>query len=346
MRDLVSAHDLDGLIPRRCGRTLDQMIEPAGDKALLSVVFEAAPVGLMAVDKAGLICAANSHLDEMFGYSRDELIGRHVSILVPERFRTRHACLLQSFTATPEPRPMGAGRDLFGARRDGVEFPIEVGLRHAATENGSIVVVSVVDISARQRAAAESGLLERAQERLEECRQLGLPAAVLRHDGKMLLQNCLLTGLGGPFVTTGGRFELADRAAHHLYTRALACLDEGRSDEILHSIPVAAAGDFAPFVLHLLPMKCPLGSELAVLVVTTLRAAGTASIELVRGLFGLTVAEAKVATLIGVGRPISEVAQTLGISEGNARTTLKHVFMKVGVSRQAELAVILTQLTR
>ena len=92
-------------------------------------------------------------------------------------------------------------------------------------------------------------------------------------------------------------------------------------------------------------MEGSFDSTLGILVVTKLGATGVPSADLVRHLFALAPAEARVATLIGSGLSPRQTAEKLGISVGNVRTTLQHVFTKVGVSRQSELAVLLTKLT-
>ena len=91
----------------------------------------------------------------MFGYSREELIGQPAEILVPVRFRQRHAGLRKKFTAAPQMRPMGMGRDLLGARKDASEFPVEIGLNSMATNTGNVVVATIVDITERKPAARE-----------------------------------------------------------------------------------------------------------------------------------------------------------------------------------------------
>jgi PAS domain S-box-containing protein len=88
------------------------------------ILFEAAPNGVMAVDPAGLITMLNAQMAKMFGYSRQELIGQSVQVLVPKRFRRGHVRLRKNFIAAPQMRQMGAGRDLLGVRKDGSEFPV------------------------------------------------------------------------------------------------------------------------------------------------------------------------------------------------------------------------------
>src|SRR5262249_4034131 len=124
---------------------------------------------------------ANSMIETKFGYSRAELIGKTFEILVPERFRRSHVSLRELFTAMPESMPMGAGRDLFGLRKDGSEFRIEIDLNPIKTRNGNFVMPTVGDISARllaeQRlntAVAERDSLQRRFMRAQEDERLRL----------------------------------------------------------------------------------------------------------------------------------------------------------------------------
>ena len=87
----------------------------------------------------------------MFGYTRNELLGKPVEMLVPERYRPKHPKQRTAFFADSVSRPMGTGRDLYGLRRDGSEFPVEIGLNSIQTEEGTMVLAAIVDISARKR---------------------------------------------------------------------------------------------------------------------------------------------------------------------------------------------------
>jgi len=95
----------------------------------------------------------NTQAERVFGYSRAELAGQSVEMLVPERFRSHHPELRRTFLADPRPRPMGAGRDLYGLTKDGSEFPIEIGLNPIETDEGTMVLSAIVDITGRKAAA-------------------------------------------------------------------------------------------------------------------------------------------------------------------------------------------------
>jgi len=124
------------------------------------VLFEHAPNGVVVVDGRGHIALLNEQMQAMFGFARDELVGRPIEMLIPDRLRREHMNLRMAFATAPEARPMGAGRDLFGRRRDGVEFPIEIGLKPIRTATGKFVMATVVDITRRQLAAQQlSGAL-------------------------------------------------------------------------------------------------------------------------------------------------------------------------------------------
>lgn len=116
------------------------------------LVVESAPSAMVLVDDSGAIILVNRQTEQLFGYRRDELLGQPVELLVPERFRARHPAYRREFFLHPETRPMGAGRDLRGRRRDGVEFPVEIGLTPIAYDDGWVILSSIVDITERQEA--------------------------------------------------------------------------------------------------------------------------------------------------------------------------------------------------
>ena len=103
-------------------------------------------------DRSGRIVLVNAQTERMFGYARDEMLGQTVEMLVPKRFRAEHPSRRSDFFARPAVRPMGAGRDLFGQRKDGSEFPVEIGLTPIETDDGLYVLSAIVDITERKRA--------------------------------------------------------------------------------------------------------------------------------------------------------------------------------------------------
>ena len=113
---------------------------------------ESAPNGMVMIDSAGKIVLVNAQTERLFGYHRDEMLGQPVEKLVPERFRGHHPMHRSSYFAEPQVRPMGVGRDLYGRRKDGSEFPVEIGLNPIETEVGLLVLSAIVDITERKQA--------------------------------------------------------------------------------------------------------------------------------------------------------------------------------------------------
>lgn len=126
-------------------------------------LIEGAPNGIVMVDQGGNIVLVNAQIEKSFGYSRDELLGQPIEMLVPERFRARHPAYREQFGVAPTTRSMGAGRDLFGLRRDGSEFPVEIGLNPIETDRGMMVLGTIADITERKRAEEK---LRKSQEQL------------------------------------------------------------------------------------------------------------------------------------------------------------------------------------
>jgi len=149
---------------------------------LFELATEASPSGTILVDHQGRIVLVNAHIEELFGYTRDELIGKPVELLLPERFLASHATDGANFFITPEARSMGADRQLFARRKDGSECPVEIGLNPIQTPHGALVLANVVDISARL-AAEEIARRSREQvERLSRVSLLGEMTASLAHE--------------------------------------------------------------------------------------------------------------------------------------------------------------------
>jgi PAS domain S-box-containing protein len=137
-------------------------------------IIEASPAAVIMIGGAGDVRYANAEVERMFGYRREELLGRSIDILVPARLRRRHACHRRGFMANPSKRLMGpvggSERVLKGRRRDGSEFPIQIGLAPLETRSGLLVAATLVDVTERretEKALAQSVQeLERSNERL------------------------------------------------------------------------------------------------------------------------------------------------------------------------------------
>lgn len=126
------------------------------DAARFRQVVESAPTGMLMVGRDGKIALVNAQAESLFGYQASELLGQVVEVLVPDRARSEHGANRARFFMAAEARAMGKGRDLFGRRKDGQEFPVEIQLSPLQTPHGLFVVATIVDLTARR--AAEDGL--------------------------------------------------------------------------------------------------------------------------------------------------------------------------------------------
>ena len=115
-------------------------------------IFDHSPLALILVDIQGNMRFVNREAEILFGYTRSEMEGQPIEMLVPEEIRGRHPGLRSDFFRAPSPRSMGKGRNLFGVKKDQTKFPIEVGLNPIKSDEGSFVVSSIIDITGRLKA--------------------------------------------------------------------------------------------------------------------------------------------------------------------------------------------------
>ncbi|HEY0722746.1 MAG TPA: PAS domain S-box protein, partial [Pyrinomonadaceae bacterium] len=142
---------------------------------------------MVLVDRDGKIILVNAQMEKSFGYTREELLGQSIEILVPERFRAMHPSHRKDFMIHPTTRSMGSGRDLFGIRKDNSEFPVEIGLNPIQTEHGMMVLGTIVDITERKLAQET---LRRSQAQLAGVIESAMDAIVtVDEDHRIVLFN-------------------------------------------------------------------------------------------------------------------------------------------------------------
>jgi PAS domain S-box-containing protein len=143
----------------------DPRVSRESAEELMQRIVEAAPCGMIMVDSEGSIVLVNPQAETMFGYARTELIGNSLEILLPERFRSVHAGHRQHFADAPSMRQMGVGREITARRKDGSEFPVEIGLNLVPGDEGGLVLAAVTDITRHKAMQLE---LRQANANLEE----------------------------------------------------------------------------------------------------------------------------------------------------------------------------------
>lgn len=153
-------------------------------------VLEAAPVGMIKVDSNGRVIFTNRELERMFRYSREQLRGAPLDVLIPDRYRVAHAEHLRRFSEMPQTRKMAVGRELFGRRSDGTEFPVDVALNPVVSGNQPFVVASVIDVTEQHESAKQ--LTQLAADLKERNEELERFVITVSHD----LKSPLVTMLG------------------------------------------------------------------------------------------------------------------------------------------------------
>jgi PAS domain S-box-containing protein len=167
-----------------------EIIKQLESKDIFRVLFESAAEGLVLVEKTGVILMINPRISEMFGYNENELIGKKIEILIPEKYRTRHIEHREHYIESPKKRSMGHGMDLSGQRKDGSTFPVEISLNYFHSGDEMVVMGLITDITDRKRIEQEFQNLNAELEQRVEDRTQALEGAIheLEYTNKSLEQ--------------------------------------------------------------------------------------------------------------------------------------------------------------
>jgi two-component system sensor kinase FixL len=239
------------------------------------LALEAAPSGILLVNATGQIVLVNTHIEELFGYRREELVGHTMEVLVPERFARHHPEHRGKFFAAPTARPMGAGRELFGRRKDGSEFPVEIGLNPIETSQGVLILAAVVDISARKQAEEEAQSRRDEINRLTRVSLVGEMAGSIAHEVNQPLGAMMANASAGVHFIDRG-----DVDAQRLREILAAVVSDGRrARDVINNVratikkgavvrPNVALNDIVRNVMHMVEpdaavLSCELKASLA-----------------------------------------------------------------------------------
>ena len=226
-------------------------VSPVNDSdAYFRNLLESAPDAMIIIDEQGKIAVVNAQTESMFGYSREELLGQTIELLLPDRLRAQHVSHRKDYARTPKLRPMGIGKDLLAKRSDGSEFPVEISLSPVTTGGGRFVSSVIRDVTRRKAMQDEIIAARREAERANKANSAFLAAA--SHDLRQPVQALsLLNGALRRTVTDERALQMIDSQQHSLTAMTnllnslldISRLDAGAVSPELEEFPIRRLTD-------------------------------------------------------------------------------------------------------